>query len=95
MMIDKLGVINPLTTLSPAQRTPAAQSTGDNFDTISVSAEGKARAEAFYLAQVAAETPDVRSALVEQVRLKIQNPGYLNAAIFSTVADKIADSYGL
>jgi negative regulator of flagellin synthesis FlgM len=60
-----------------------------------VSEEAKALSDKFYLDQVAKETPDVRSALVEQVRQKIQNPAYLNAAIFSSVADKIADSYGL
>jgi negative regulator of flagellin synthesis FlgM len=95
MMIDKLGVINPLTTLPETKRTSVAKPTGNNVDTITVSPEAKARAEAFYLAQVAKETPDVRASLVEEVRQKIQNPAYLNAAIFSSVADKIANSYGL
>jgi hypothetical protein len=95
MMIDKLGGINPLTAFPSTKPASAAKPAGDNIDTITVSAEAKAYAEAYYLAQVAKETPDVRAALVEQVRLKIQNPGYLNAAIFSTVADNLADSYGL
>ena len=95
MMIDKLGVINPLTTLPETKRTSVAKPRGNNGDTISLSAEGKARADAFYLAQVAQETPDVRTALVDAVRQKIQDPAYLNAALFSSVADKIADSYGL
>ena len=94
MMIDKIGVINP-TTFPETKPTHAVRPTGNNVDTINVSAEAKALSDAFYLAQVAKETPDVRTALVEQVRQKIQNPAYLNAAIFSSVADKIADSYGL
>jgi negative regulator of flagellin synthesis FlgM len=95
MMIGKLDGINPLATLPNTKATSNVKSTGDNFDTISVSPEAKALSDAFYLSQVAKETPDVRSALIEEVRQKIQDPGYLNDAIFKSVAGKIADSYGI
>ena len=52
-------------------------------------------AEAYYLSEVAAETPDVRSERVAQVREKIKDPAYLNAQTISSTADKILDSFGL
>jgi negative regulator of flagellin synthesis FlgM len=95
MMIDKLGGLNPLNDVLNTQRTAAPKNVRGTGDTISVSPEAKARAEAYYLAQVAAETPDVRVALIEEIRQRIQDPGYLNAAVVNSVADKILDSFGM
>ena len=45
--------------------------------------------------KVEEETPDVRSELVEQIKLKIQDPNYLNEATIAATADQILSAYGL
>ncbi len=93
MMIDKLGGINPLNNVQNSHRIAAKTAVSSGVDSISVSDEAREMAEAHFLAQVAEETPDVRADLVEQVRAKIQDPGYINDAVIDSVADKILESY--
>jgi len=96
MTIDKLGGISPLTNLNNAQRArnagPASQ-TGS--DAINVSEEGLKKAEAYYLAGIAAATPDVREELIERIKEKIKDPAYLNAAVIDSAVSKIMDAFGL
>ena len=64
-------------------------------DEISVSDEAKAMAEAMFMKQVSDETPDIRQDLVEKIKLKIQDPNYLNEATIAATADQILSAYGL
>ncbi|MDR3284970.1 MAG: flagellar biosynthesis anti-sigma factor FlgM [Treponema sp.] len=91
-MIERLGGIDPLNNVQTPQRVRSSKPVSAG-DSISVSAEAIAKAERYYLDQVAAETPDVRTALVEEVREKIKNPSYLNQAVFDNVADKLLDMW--
>jgi len=95
MMIDKISGINPLNEVQNTKRTSSAENIKSSPDSIDVSDEAKAMANAYYLDKVAAETPDVRSDLVEQIKQKIQDPNYLSEAVISDTADKILSSYGL
>ena len=63
-------------------------------DSISVSDEAKEAAKAYFLSQVAEETPDVRSDLVASVKEKIKDPNYLNSVTIGSAADRILDSWG-
>lgn len=93
MIIDKIGGINPLSNVQGSQRVSARSSVFMGEDSISVSREAQEMAEAYYLSEVAAETPDVRSDLVEQIRVKIQDPMYLSGATIDSTVDKILASY--
>lgn len=93
MMIDKLGGLNPLTNVQNTHRTTAKATVSAGVDSISVSKEAQEMAEAYYLSEVAAETPDVREDLVAQVKAKIQDPAYINDFVIDSVADKILESY--
>jgi hypothetical protein len=95
MMIENIGPLSPLNPVSANKNTTAARPVRGGGDTITVSAAAKAQAEAYQLAQIAAETPDVRQALIDEVRARIQEPGYLNKAVLSSVTDKLMESYGL
>ena len=95
MMIDKVTGANPLTSLQSTKRTNSTANVKPSSDKISVSSEAKAAADAYYLNQVAEETPDVRSELVEQVKQKIQNPNYLSEATIAMTAERILAAYGL
>lgn len=95
MMIDKVYGINPVNNLQNANRAAAVSNAKSAPDEINVSEEAKAMADAYYMHQVAEETPDVRQDLVEQVKLKIQDPNYLNDATIAATADRILSAYGL
>ena len=95
MMIDKISGVNAVNSLQNTKRTSSSSSVKESSDKISVSEEAKALSEAYKLAQIADETPDVRTELVEQIKQKIQDPNYLNAATIAATADQILSAYGL
>lgn len=95
MMIEKLSGIAPLNEVQNTRRTSNSSSVKSAPDSISVSDEAKAAAEAYYMNQVAEETPDVRSDLVAAIKEKIKDPNYLNPAVINATAERIMTSYGL
>ncbi|WP_428770301.1 flagellar biosynthesis anti-sigma factor FlgM [Treponema sp. HNW] len=94
MTIDRLGGIDPLKDVQNAYKTPSKQPLRAGHDSISISDEAREMAEAYYLSEIAASTPDVRADRVAEVREKIKDPGYLNPDVISSTADKIASSFG-
>ncbi|MBQ0003433.1 MAG: flagellar biosynthesis anti-sigma factor FlgM [Treponema sp.] len=95
MMIDKLGGVAPLNNVQGTKRTQNTSSVKSSPDSISVSAEAKEMAEAYYLKEVAAETPDVRSELIAQIKEKIKDSSYLSAEVINSTAERIMASYGI
>ncbi len=93
MMIDKVSGINAVNNIQQSKRTEPTQNIRAGNDSISVSDEAKALADAYYLNKVADETPDVREELIEQIKAKIQDPNYLSADTISATADRILASY--
>ncbi len=94
MMIDKVSTINAVNPLQSSKQSRSVSDVKNDTDKISVSDEAKAKADEMFLNQVARETPDVRSELVEQIKLKIQDPNYLNEATIAATADRILSAYG-
>ena len=95
MMIDKIGGINALNNVQNTRRTASTESYKSAPDSISVSEEAKEAARAYYLNQVADETPDVRADRIAELKEKIKDPNYLNQAVISATAERIMTSYGL
>ena len=95
MMIDKISRVNQIGNVQSTKRSAAVQGVPSALDEISVSAEAKEMADAFYINKVAQETPDVRSDLVEQIKQKIRDPNYLSEAVIAATADQILSAYGL
>ena len=95
MTINRLENIKPLDELTGAKGTRNTPRPDAGRDVINVSEEALKKAEAYYLAEIARDTPDVRTELVEQIREKIKDPSYLNAAIIDATAAKLMDAYGL
>ena len=95
MMINKISEINQANLMPNVKKAGNNATPVSGRDEISVSDEAKAMAEAMYLNNIAKETPDVRTDLVEQIKLKIQDPNYLNEATIAATADKILSAYGL
>jgi len=95
MMIERLGGLDPLKNVQSSQKMVNKAPVKMGEDTVSVSAEAKEMAEAYYLTEVASSTPDVRSDLVSQIKEKIKDPSYINNAVISSTADKFMESMGL
>ncbi len=96
MMVQNINGINPLNNVQNTRRTGDVQkfSSTSALDSINVSDEAKEAAQAYFLNQVADETPDVRADLVASVKEKIKDPNYLNSAVIGSAADRILDSWG-
>ncbi len=95
MKIDQIGGISPLNNVQNTKRAQNAGSVKGSPDSISVSAEAREMAEAYYLKGIADETPDVRMDLVAQVKEKIKDANYLNPQTISATAEKIMQAYGI
>ena len=94
-MIEKISGVQPINTIQSTKKTGYVAEEKVTPDTISVSEEAKAMADAYYLNEVTASTPDVRADLVEQVKAKIQDPNYLTQAVIGSTADALLASFGL
>lgn len=94
-MINKISEVNALNSLQNTKRSNNVATSQYATDEISVSDEAKAMADAMFMNKVSKETPDVRSELVEQIKLKIQDPNYLSEATIAATADQILNAYGL
>ena len=95
MMIDRLGGINPLDNVQKTQKVAAKATSNVESDSISISDEARERAEVYYMSEVAKDTPDVRTDLVNQVKEKIKEPNYLNSVAIENTANKILESFGI
>ncbi|MBP5283320.1 MAG: flagellar biosynthesis anti-sigma factor FlgM [Treponema sp.] len=95
MMIEKLGGLSPLNNVQNTRRTTETGSVKSAPDSITLSDEAKEAARAYYLNQVAAETPDVRADRIAEIKEKIKDPNYLNPAVINATAERIMTSYGL
>ena len=95
MMIDKIGGVQPLNNVQNTKRTNGAAAYKPASDSISVSDEAKEAAQAYYMKQVADETPDIRADLVAALKEKIKDPNYLSPAVINATAERIMASYGI
>ena len=95
MMIDRLGGINPLDNVQKTQKVAAKATSNVESDSISISDEAREMAEVYYMSEVAKDTPDVRTDLVNQVKEKVKDPNYLNSVAIENTANKILESFGI
>ncbi|MGP1458241.1 MAG: flagellar biosynthesis anti-sigma factor FlgM [Treponema sp.] len=94
-MIDKIGGMNPLSSIQNTRRANGSEKINSGADTVSVSDDAKAMAEKYYMQQIAQETSDVRQNRVAEIKEKIKDSSYLNSAVIASAADRIMDSFGL
>lgn len=94
MTIDRMGSIDPLKNLGKADK-PAKPVRTDRSDSIELSSEAKSQAELLSARELARSAPEVRMDRVEELRVKIQDPNYINNAILESTAEGILKSFGL
>ena len=94
-MINGVNNVTQVTNVQNLRKTESSAKVDREYDSISVSAEAKEMAEAYYLEKVASETPDVRADRVAAVKEKLKDPNYLNDAVIKSAADKFLSAIGL
>ncbi|MBR1640103.1 MAG: flagellar biosynthesis anti-sigma factor FlgM [Treponema sp.] len=95
MMINGISNVTQVNNVQNLRKTESSAKVSRDVDSISVSAEAKEMAEAYYLEQVAKETPDVRADRIAELKEKIKDPNYLNNAVINSAADKFLSAIGL
>ena len=94
-MINGVNNVTQVTNVQNLRKTESSAKVDREVDSISVSAEAKEMAEAYYLEKVANETPDVRADRVAAVKEKLKDPNYLNDAVIKSAADKFLSALGI
>jgi negative regulator of flagellin synthesis FlgM len=94
MTIDRMGSIDPLKNLGKAERAAKPVRT-DRADSIELSSEAKSQAELLSAREVVRATPEIREDRVSELKVKLQDPAYLNNAILESTAEGILKSFGL
>lgn len=93
MTIDRLGPLDPLSNLNKAGKTEKSVRS-DNKDTISVSSEARNMGEIYKATEIVKASPEVRMDRVNEVKEKLQDPGYIDSKV-EEVADRIMSMFGL
>ena len=87
--IEPAGIIN---SPQPDRKTNSVVRT----DSVNISAESEARGATIKLAtNLAINSPDIRTTLVNETRSKVKEPSYISNKVMNVVADKILDSFGI
>ena len=94
MTIDRMGSVEPLKNLGKAEKANKPVTTG-RPDSIELSSEAKSQAELLSAREVVRSTPEVRMDRVAEMKVKLQDPNYLNSAILESTAEGILKSFGL
>ncbi len=94
-MINGISNVTQVNNVQNLRKTENTAKVSRDVDSISVSEEAKEMAEAYYLEQVAKETPDVRADKIAELKEKIKDPNYLNNAVINSAADKFLSAIGL
>ena len=93
-MIGKVYNINPIQ-LQDKTKMKAMDRVKPAYDSVDISDEARQASEAYFLNQVAKETPDVREDLVASIKEKIKDSNYLNPERIALTADRVMAAYGL
>ena len=94
-MINGISNVTQVNNVQNLRKTENTAKVSRDVDSISVSEEAKEMAEAYYLEEVAKETPDVRADKIAELKEKIKDPNYLNNAVINSAADKFLSAIGL
>lgn len=89
MTIDRL---NPLDPLQPKRTSTTQRVTKDaRSDSVSLSSEAIEKAEMYNAIELAKAAPDERTARIQELKARINDPDYINDTVLAATADRILD----
>ena len=91
MTIDRIGFIDPI---QPSKKAGGANQVRETpkTDSISISSEAVEKAELYRVRDLVAAAPELRTERIEELKIKINDPSYLNSEIINATADKLIDA---
>jgi len=93
MTIERLGPVDPVQRYSQTEKTQRAAKPEN--DSVDFSDEAKMKAEVFQIAEQVRKAPDVRADRVEEVKMKLEDPNYIDDIVVEHVAEQIMDMFSL
>ncbi len=94
MTIDRMGSVDPLKNLGKAEK-PAKPVRTDRSDSIELSSEAKGQAELHMAREAARMAPELRLDRIADIKVKLQDPNYINNALLESTAEGILKSFGI
>jgi negative regulator of flagellin synthesis FlgM len=91
MTIDRLGPIDPIQPGKRPGRTGQIHESPKS-DSISISSEALEKAELLRTQELAAAAQDVRLDRVAELKIKINDPSYINDSVINATANKLIDA---
>ena len=92
MTIDRLNSIDPIRDpQKPVLGGKAEKVAGG--DSISISSDASRKAEIFKALELAKAAPEIRSDRIAELKAKINEASYIDAAVVSMTADRILDQF--
>jgi len=90
MTIDRVGSIDPI---QPGKKTGQANQVNQTprKDSINISSEAVERAEIYRVKELAAAAPEIRTEKVEELKIRMNDPAYMNKEVINATAEKLID----
>jgi negative regulator of flagellin synthesis FlgM len=94
MTVERIGPLDPAQNLKKTDK-PAKTRSKSDVDSINVSSEARSKSEVFKALESAKTAPDVRVDKVQEMKRKLQDPGYPSQELIEKTADEILKSFGV
>jgi negative regulator of flagellin synthesis FlgM len=94
MTVERIGPVDPAQNLKKTEK-PAKTRTKSDVDSINVSSEARSKSEVLKAMDAAKTAADVRVDKVQEMKRKLQDPGYPSQEIIEKTADGIMKSFGI
>jgi len=91
MAIDRVGSIEPIQPGKKPEQTGQVKGS-PNIDSISISSEAQAKAELLRIHELVAAAPDLRAEKVAELKIKINDPSYIDDKVVTATADNLIDT---
>jgi negative regulator of flagellin synthesis FlgM len=94
MTIERVGLPDPVSKYDKATK-PQRATKKESKDSISFSADAKAKAEIYNATENVKMSPDIRMDRVEEVKRKLQDPTYISDKLIEEVAEKLMEHFNI
>ena len=91
MTIERIGPIDPIQPGKKPGQTGQVKG-NPNADSISISSEAQAKAEILRAQELVAAAPELRAEKIAELKIKINDPSYIDDRVVNATADNLIDA---
>jgi negative regulator of flagellin synthesis FlgM len=91
MTIERIGLVDPIQPGKKPGQTGQVKG-APNADIITISSEGQAKSELLRIQELVAAAPESRAEKIAELKIKINDPSYINDKVVNATADNIIDA---